>query len=120
MPTDTEIAWAAGFFEGEGYFSAIPRQLKDGPRLYPFVGINNTDYEMLARFHEIVGVGRIETRSVAYSPFNAKPQWRWIAGKRHEAEHILQLFTPWLSTKRKARAAELFDNRGNLKTPHPQ
>jgi hypothetical protein len=68
---------------------------------------------MLTRFHRIVGVGTIKPRRVD-SQFNAKPQWRWIATKRCEAEHVLRLFEPWLSARRLEYAATLFDGRGNL------
>lgn len=119
-PTDAEIAWAAGFFEGEGYFTSSRHQLKDGLRHYPHVGINNTNLEMLQRFHRIVGVGAITVRSVAYSPFNAKPQWKWMAGKRKEAEHVRDLLLPWLSQARRDRAAEVFDDLGNLNKGRPR
>lgn len=116
-PSEAEIAWAAGFFEGEGYFSAMKRPLKDGTvRLYPYVGINNTDYDTLVRFAEIIGAGYVKTRK-ADSKFNAKPQWRWIVFKRAEVERVLRLLEPWLSPRRLTRAHELFDDRGNLNAP---
>jgi len=114
-PTKAEIAWAAGFFEGEGYFTGGTHRLKhSAPRFYPAAGINNTDLEMLTRFHRIVGVGTIRSRDVSYSPFNAKPQWIWRASKRREVEHVRDLLLPWLSTNRRERLAEMFDDRGVL------
>ena len=111
-----ETAWAAGFFEGEGYFSAMTRRLKDGPRRYPYVGINNTDLEMLERFQRIVGVGTISARK-ADTKFNSKPQWRWIATRRGDTEYVYELFKPWLSATRRAKADPLFDALGNLNKP---
>jgi hypothetical protein len=112
MPTEAEIAWAAGFFEGEGYFSSIKRQLLHGaPRQYPYVGINNTDYAMLLRFQAIVGCGKIKPRN---APYGRKKQWRWIASKRAEAEHVRDLLWPWLSERRREYALTLFDERGCL------
>jgi hypothetical protein len=114
MPTESEIAWAAGFFEGEGYFSGITRSLKDGPRLYPTVGINNCDLDMLLRFQAIVGVGTTKPRTK--SKTGVKPQFRWIVTARADVEHVRDLLWPWLSERRRARADELFDNRGSLLT----
>ncbi len=115
---DLEIAWAAGFFEGEGYFTSTVANLKSGQqRRYPMVGINNTDHPMLVRFHAIVGVGRISSRSVTYSPFNAKPQWMWRACKRSEVEYVLDLFRPWLSERRLEQAAAVLDELGKLNGP---
>ena len=118
MATECEIAWAAGFFEGEGYFSPNVRQLKDGPRVYPTVGLKNTDREMLERFHRIVGVGFIRPDAVGEQKRSAhhKDSWRWRATSRTEAEYVLHLLKPWLSPRRLARAAEIFDDRGDLKS----
>lgn len=114
VPTEAEIAWAAGFFEGEGYFTASRHMLKDGVRLYPSAGINNTDLESLERFHRIVGVGRIKSRDVTYSPFDAKPQWKWSTSTRRDAEYVRDLLLPWLGSRRLERIAEIFDDRGVL------
>lgn len=119
MRRDAEIAWAAGFFEGEGYFTARKWTLKDGTvRLYPIAGINNTDLSMLERFHEIVEVGKLRPRvldAATLARFNAKPQWQWKTQKRHETESVFGLLEPWLSERRLARARSLLDNRGSLR-----
>lgn len=107
MPTECEVAWAAGYFEGEGYFSGIVHELARGRRRrYPYAGINNTDYSMLVRFQGIVGVGKIRTRTPD-TKFNSKPQWRWLVSNREGVEHVFRLLEPWLSEERltKARAA---------------
>lgn len=117
MPSEPEIAWAAGFFEGEGYISAVQRQLLDGPRLYPNIGIKNTDLEMLRRFQTIVGVGVI--KKTYFGALKAKPHhkdsYRWLVTHREGSEHVISLLSPWLSDRRLQRISEVFDNRGNLK-----
>jgi len=118
MATECEIAWAAGFFEGEGYFSPNIRQLKDGPRVYPTMGLKNTDREMLERFHRIIGVGIIRPAYIGSQKRRAhhKDAWRWRVTNRTDAEHVLRLLKPWLSPRRLARATEIFDDRGDLKS----
>src|SRR6266496_2518691 len=107
-PNKAEIAWAAGFFEGEGYFSGIIHNLARGRRRrYAYVGINNTDLKTLVRFQTIVGVGEIRSRKADTVRFKAKPQWRWLVCNRAGVEHVYNLFKPWLSEERlrKAHAA---------------
>jgi hypothetical protein len=47
----TELAWAAGFFDGEGWTSASKRTF--------WLGIAQKDIRPLERFVDAVGVGRI-------------------------------------------------------------
>ena len=58
----SDLAWAAGFFEGEGSVGAFKtgRPRKDGTRrIGVSLSINQVDRECLDRFREVVGVGRI-------------------------------------------------------------
>jgi hypothetical protein len=114
MSTEAEIAWAAGFFKGEGYFSSVTRTLKDGPRVYPAMGINNCDLDMLLRFQSIVDVGTVKPRKI--SKYGVKPQFRWIVTARADVERVRDMLWPWLSPRRRERALALFDTRGSLLT----
>lgn len=101
VPTAShEIAWAAGFFEGEGSITECRGRLR--------AQLKNTDVEVIDRFAAIVGVG------VVYGPyrrrstdgFRRKPAWLWVA-EEHDALDALALLGPWLSGRRLARALEL-------------
>lgn len=57
-----DLAWAAGFFDGEGsvgaYKSGRTFYLSAGYK-YPKVSVTNTDLELLEKFQRIVGLGKI-------------------------------------------------------------
>jgi hypothetical protein len=53
-----EIAWAAGLFEGEGSITHVYGRTQ--------LRIHMTDFEVLERFLEIIGAGRI------YGPYSRK------------------------------------------------
>lgn len=97
---DPEVAWAAGFFEGEGSITA------SGGRLT--VRIHNTDTEPLERFASIVVFGEV------YGPYERndrdgykrKPFWAWVA-QEYDALEVLELLWPWLSARRHGQALNL-------------
>lgn len=100
MRTREELAWAAGFFEGEG---VISQRQKNGR----FVAINNTDMEPLLRFQEAVGVGKLRG---PYGPYNngisRKPYWTWSASNFEHRQAVIAMLWPWLSARRKVQMAE--------------
>jgi hypothetical protein len=100
MATPEDIAWAAGFFEGEGCIAIIGSQFG--------ITLTNTDKWTIDRFDDLMPVGKI------YGPYDnrqadgyrRKPFWRWVA-HREAAMDGVQLLSPWLSPRRLARAHEL-------------
>jgi hypothetical protein len=95
-----EIAWAAGLFEGEGTITICGGSLH--------LRVQMTDLEVLERFCQIVGTGKI------YGPyttqfkdgFNRKPRWTWVCyGPLARATYLT--LSPWLSPRRLARGDEL-------------
>jgi hypothetical protein len=95
-PTDTQLAWAAGLFEGEGCISVIP----SGIRLY----LSITDRDVIEKFASIVG-GNITKATTDYR--RTKPLHRWAQGKQEEVIRTLTLLWPYLCERRKLRAIEL-------------
>jgi hypothetical protein len=96
MFSDPEIAWAAGFFEGEGRITHGAARI--------VVRVNNTDPEPIYRFAEIVCYGEV------YGPYDngprRKPFWVWMA-RDFDALEVLEMMWPWLSARRRRRALEL-------------
>jgi len=81
-PNREELAWAAGFFDGEGSFSWTE------PAAFGCAVINQTNRESLERFKgAVAGLGKI------YGPYeprhkdrwSRKPQWAFRA---HRREHV--------------------------------
>jgi hypothetical protein len=94
------LAWAAGIFEGEGSITRIRRG--DGFDLQ--ISINLTDFDVLARFDEIVARGWL------YGPYHPashgprrKRYWRWAA-YGDAAHDVLDLLGPWLLSRRRQQA----------------
>jgi hypothetical protein len=100
MPTETEVAWAAGFFDGEGNCAYYPdcRHFR--------MTIEQASVEkpaVLVRFRKIVGCGRI---GGPYTPPSRKknwtPVWRIACHNAADVQKVMDLLYPYLSsTKRK-------------------
>ena len=96
--SDTERAWAAGYFDGEGCVTVQGRSVR--------VQIGCTERHLLVRFQRAVGgIGRIYG---PYYPFgNRQPTFHYRAGA-NALRHIAPLLWPYLdSTKRAKMAAGL-------------
>jgi hypothetical protein len=95
-----ELAWAAGFFDGEGC-----TYLKKGRKSYsPALGITQNDPEVLHRFQKAVGAGAVN------GPYDYRGRgyktnifWRYSAGNISE---IMEQLWPWLSTPKKKQYME--------------
>ena len=101
MPSAEEIAWAAGLFEGEGCITHFPRNSRSFDLQ---VALVMTDEDVVRRFDEIVGRGKV------YGPYHSpsygdrhKPFWRWTA-KGDAGHDVLDLLGAWLSPRRLTRA----------------
>ena len=95
---ETDIAWAAGLFEGEG---CIGLNRTNG-RSYPQLQINLTDADVIRRFQRIVG----GTLNGPYSTQGHKDRWVWAANGLH-ARRVLATLAPFLGERRTARMAEV-------------
>lgn len=98
------IAWAAGFFEGEGYFSLLFDKRRPHLPSRPYVGILNSDLEVLQQFAEIIEVGHI---SGPRARFVNRPLWTWQATGHDDVHAVVVALGPWLSERRLRRAAEV-------------
>lgn len=107
MATDTDVAWAAGLFEGEGSIEVNREPLsRTGVRLH----LNTTDLDVLEHFAEVVGCGRV--REVT-APSIVKPHWKtcwaWQIARADECSRLLREWLPYLGSRRSARAQEALD-----------
>lgn len=94
-----ELAWAAGFFDGEGCVSVI--KATAGERLA--VQISSTYQPALERFLKAVQIGRI------YGPYERgtfKPQWAYRANGFRRCQAVIAMIWPFLSGEKRAQAAD--------------
>ena len=96
---EIELAWAAGFFDGEGTTSCL-RARRD-KYIYIRMSIAQKFPELLEKFRDIVGYGKV------YS--NSRGMYSWDCYKQSDVPKVLTLLWPYLSEikKKQARIAKL-------------
>jgi hypothetical protein len=97
---DTDIAWAAGLYEGEG--SLTKRKTDKGA----FISLNMTDKDVVEKIYNVTGVGSFFSIPSAEKG-NRKPQWRWQVGKWEDVVDLLRLFLPYLGERRKKKVLQI-------------
>lgn len=91
-----ELAWAAGFFDGEGCINLMKRKNGNKPTLQLAIG-QSYSKETLERFYQAVGnIGKV------YGPYKPKNpnhgiQWKYRA-HGDEARKVVALLEPYLCT----------------------
>lgn len=111
------LAWAAGFFDGEGcFYHGIRRRYgnsRGGPYRWTETRMTQAHPEVLHRFAATVGLGRV------YGPYakkrpNHRPQWQYLAHGFHQTQAIIAMLWPWLGSVKRLQAAQvLADVRNN-------
>lgn len=113
---ERDRAWAAGLFEGEGCIHAKKggkRQDGSRPPHRPCLEIKLTDEDVLRRFHGIVGTGYIN--GPYWATKSTKPYWTWAAYNK-AAYPALEVILPYLGSRRRQRAWEVFGARDVART----
>lgn len=113
-----ELAWAAGFFDGEGWANAVAQT---GRRTrQPHAQINQSDNEgipvALERFHRTVGVGRIG--GPERKPSRIDRYW-WVASSRSDVTHVAALLDPWLGDVKQRGFQDALGPRPRSPSPTP-
>jgi hypothetical protein len=94
-----ELAWAAGFFDGEGNTgSAWSSPIH--------VQVSNTDLRLLQRFWAALGVGRISGPYTLKNRPQNRPHWHWAATSFEDAQAAIALLWVWLSESKRKQAAK--------------
>lgn len=109
--TETEKAWAAGLFEGEGGISCYTH--RDG-YWQRRIQLDMTDQDIVERFAQLVGVGYVTTRP----PRNGrKQQWRWILSRWNDQVAFAEWIAPLLGKRRQAQLNNLLSHPPTRSTP---
>jgi hypothetical protein len=107
-----ELAWAAGFFDGEG--STLVDRMVPGaghgqPRLRLAMELTQVDERPLQRFAAAVGSGRVRARPERVRPGrHDQASWRWRASDA-AAEAALVRLWPYLSAPKREQATRVVD-----------
>ena len=114
MVTDTDWAWAAGFFDGEGHISTRNRtgnghlpKYRSGRSIV--ICINQHHREVLDRFYDIVGYGNVtmitKTRPERSALSGTYESFSWRCGKREGVLHAVEHMWPYLGSVKRLQAA---------------
>ena len=105
MISETDRAYIAGLFDGEGSitYKQYMRQRKHQKKAYPTWSIRMeiamTDKSVLVWLHEVLGVGTLgEKRYKTKYTVGGKKQWRWRCQFR-DAFYVATLIWPWAHVK---------------------
>ena len=104
-----ELAWAAGFFDGEGYVGSMSlrvRPAKGRARAVLTMEISQVDERPLLRFAAAVGCGSINRRAVRNPRWRQQWRWRAVGGT---AEQALCALLPYLSAPKREQAGRAVD-----------
>jgi hypothetical protein len=102
----SEVAWAAGLFEGEGCITRQSSETRGGRRAGRLtLRLGMTDRDVIDRFQTAVGVGMVYGPYTARTRPNQKPTYHWCVGDIEQIQGVLRSFWPWLGDRRRARAA---------------
>lgn len=101
-PNREDLAWAAGFFDGEGCFFCAGR--------YAGVSIGQVGREPLDRFRAAVGSGNVNGPYVKRSPIRPSKQDQYVynAYGLRTVPHVARLLWPNLGSLKRAQAANVF------------
>ena len=104
MPTPEEIAWAAGFYEGEGSVILTGSKAKGYTNLgVVMVQCNKEPLERLDRIYS--GHFQVTHNHRRNAKWNDAWRW-WLSGAR--AKEFINLIYPFLSTKRRFQIIDKF------------
>lgn len=96
MSRTHRIAWAAGFFDGEGYVNIQKRSHPKYVGHYLRIGINHVAPEPLREMMSLFGGTVVLDRSEVKG--NRKPRHRWVTSTKNAADALKQMM-PYFQNK---------------------
>jgi len=118
------LAWAAGLFEGEGSFtvhrSRNPTR-KDGftnVNAYPCAQLQMTDKDVMDKFVEIVGVGKVNGPYLDKRGAR-KPKYSWQVINK-EAIQVINMLKPFLRSRRREQIETVLSDSHHFVSDDPK
>src|SRR3990167_3310240 len=108
-----ELAWAAGFFDGEGTTGAYscPSRTTDGCSIR--MAVSQVKKEPLERFHHaILGIGTIWCRAER-SKTNQKPEFIWRVQTWKDCQAVIGLLWTFLSEVKREQIMKALEKYKN-------
>jgi hypothetical protein len=101
-PSPTDIAWAAGLFEGEG--AIVQRGRRHG--VYTYLQVKMSDRDTVEHFARIVGCGTVREAGWEQSVRGTKLLFVWQTGAWADVQRIINDFLPYFMLRRRKRAVK--------------
>ena len=107
-----DLAWVAGFFDGEGSFSLRKQCGKYSARM----AVAQVDPEVLEKCRRVTGLGKV------YGPYQFKsragskcqPIYIWQATAFESVQALLAMLWAWLGTKKREQARRVLQLHGKI------
>lgn len=100
-----EVAWAAGFFDGEGYMGLAHQHWRGKCRRQLHAHVSQTDPRPLERFRDAVQLGRVSKRiTQPKSHPTWKPQRRWDVSSFEDVQALTGILWNYLSRPKRDQA----------------
>lgn len=93
--TETEKAYLAGLFDGEGHIGYYKNTTGYG-NFNLMVTITNTDHRVMKWLKDKLTIGKISPKQKTHN----KPAWTWQIRNSHDAFEFLQIILPYLVIKK--------------------
>lgn len=104
MSRTHDVAWSAGFFDGEGYISIQERNHIRYLGYYLRIGVNHVAPEPLYELQRLYGGTVVLDKRPPVG--NRKPRYRWCTSTQNAAD-ILKQMLPYMKNKNKVTALAL-------------
>jgi hypothetical protein len=112
-----ELAWAAGFFDGEGSIGHYPMRVDGRPSIR--ISISQVEAEPLLRFHRAVGhLGAVGGPYAKRPP--SRPQHRFSSASFEHVQAIVAMIWPWLSSVKRAQASMALRDHAEWRAANPR
>lgn len=98
-----ELAWAAGFWDGEGTACVITRTKNRHRALRASVNQSESNAENLKRFHTVIGFGRMHGPYRAKSRPNSQGAFQVNFDGFENVQALMALLWPWLGSIKRAQ-----------------
>lgn len=99
-------AWAAGLYEGDGSIVRCTHS--------PMLEVSSIDRDVLERMQRILG-GKLRGPYDTRSRLGTRPFWVWAEYGVDPCSDIISRLWPWLSERRRERAADVLTDRRYLR-----
>jgi hypothetical protein len=121
IPDTHELAWAAGFFDGEGNIRAKPNNQHARIYYHPVIFIPQIDPQVLERFRHAVGRGKVSGPydRTRYAP-NRQPQWYYEVYSFDQVQAVMAMLWKWLSPVKREQARVVFMKRKEQPKLNPE